>query len=92
MSRSAAQQIEHWARIGAALEASGLTVGEVALLLKTQDDGRPAQGDANLWGVQTPATAGRSSRVPGKGASSRQQLSWFPRGKARKLKLVNSPY
>ena len=34
MSRSAAQQIEHWARIGAALEATGLSVTDVARLLR----------------------------------------------------------
>ena len=30
MSRSAAQQIEYWARLGAALEAAGLSVGDAA--------------------------------------------------------------
>lgn len=33
MSRSLAQQLEHWARIGAALDASGLTTGQVMELM-----------------------------------------------------------
>jgi hypothetical protein len=45
MSRSAAQQVEHWARIGAALEATGLSVTDVARLLRGGDDG--GDSDAN---------------------------------------------
>ncbi|MFG6431991.1 TA system antitoxin ParD family protein [Roseateles sp. LYH14W] len=33
MSRSLAQQLEHWARIGAALDASGLTTDQVLKLM-----------------------------------------------------------
>jgi len=88
MSRSAAQQIEHWARIGAALEACGLTVGQVALLLKSQTE---EQGDAGLWAFkrkrqQADLENARSGRV------TQDQLSWFSDGKARNLKLINSPY
>ena len=91
MSRSTAQQIEHWARIGAALEACALTVGQVALLLKSQTDERAAQGDARLWAFkreqqQADLENARSNRV------TQDQLSWFSGGKARKLKLVDSPY
>ena len=39
MSRSTAQQIEHWARIGAALESCGLTVGQVTLSAEEPDRG-----------------------------------------------------
>lgn len=34
LSRSAAQQLEHWARLGAAVEASGLSVPELVALLQ----------------------------------------------------------
>ncbi len=90
MSRSAAQQIEHWARMGAALEACGLTVGEAALLLKSQTEGVD-RGDARLWAFkrqrqQSDLENAQSGRV------TQDQLSWFPGGKARKLKLINSPY
>lgn len=92
MSRSAAQQIEHWARIGAALEACGLTVGQVALLLKQQQTEAPSgQGDARLWAFkrqrqQADLDNARSGRV------TQDQLSWFSGVKARKVKLINSPY
>lgn len=46
MSRSAAQQVEHWARIGAALEAVGLSVAEVAELLHA---GSPVQETQDPW-------------------------------------------
>ena len=91
MSRSAAQQIEHWARIGAALEACGLTVGQVALLLKSQIEEPAEQGDARLWAFKrqhqkADLESARSGRV------TQDQLSWFSGGKARKFKLINSPY
>lgn len=91
MSRSCAQQIEHWARIGAALEACGLTVGQVTLLLKGDAEEQTDQGDASLWAFkrqqqQADLENARSGRV------TQDQLSWFSGGKARNLKLVNSPY
>lgn len=91
MSRSAAQQIEHWARIGAALEACGLTVGQVALLLKSQTEEQAAQGDARLWAFKRQRQRAdlenaRSGRV------TQDRLSWFSDGKAQNLKLINSPY
>ncbi len=33
MSRSIAQQLEHWAQLGAALEAAGVTLGQVRSML-----------------------------------------------------------
>jgi len=91
MSRSAAQQIEHWARMGAALEACGLTVGEVALLLKSQTDGPVEQGDARLWAFKRQRQQ-RDLENARSGHLTQDDLSWFPGGKARKLKLINSPY
>lgn len=93
MSRSAAQQIEHWARIGSALEACGLTVPEVALLLKRHAEGVAAKaaGDFDLWAFKrerqsTDLANARSGRV------TQAQLSWFSDGRARSVKLANSPY
>lgn len=118
MSRSAAQQIEHWARMGAALEACGLTVDEVAFLLKsapeavapqrppprggtgkvakphlpmTQTERQPEPGDATLWAFKRQRQRAdlenaRSGRV------TQDRLSWFSGGKARNLKLIDSPY
>ena len=91
MSRSAAQQIEHWARIGAALEASGLTVSQVMLLLKSRPVDGTQEGDADLWRFKRQRQQADFEQAR-TGHVSQSQLSWFPGGKARNLKLVNSPY
>lgn len=48
LSRSAAQQLEHWARLGAALEASGLSVPQLVALLQGQIRQSSADGQANV--------------------------------------------
>lgn len=90
MSRSAAQQIEYWARVGAALESCGLTVAEVAELLRAHA-GAGGAADAELWQFKrerqkADLRSARSGRV------SQEQLSWFSGGKARRLELIGSPY
>ena len=90
MSRSAAQQIEHWARMGAALESCGLTVGQVASLLKLRF-AAVGSGDADLWDFkrQRQKADMDSART---GRLNQDQLSWFSGGKARHLKIIGSPY
>lgn len=87
-SRSTAQQIEHWAKLGAALESCGLTVGQVASLLRAS--GRGA-GDANLWAFKR-QRQGHDIAAAADGKVAQAQLSWFSGGKARGLKLIGSPY
>ncbi|WP_234193018.1 MULTISPECIES: ParD-like family protein [Pseudacidovorax] len=87
-SRSTAQQIEHWAKLGASLESCGLTVGQVTSLLRASGQGT---GDANLWAFkrqrqQQDIVAATDGRV------TQAQLSWFSGGKAQSLKLIDSPY
>lgn len=91
MSRSAAQQIEHWARLGCALEASGFSVAQLAQLLSTggAHDARP--GDANLWEFKRQRQRADFEQARA-GRVSQEQLSWFPGDKARRLKLPDSPY
>lgn len=91
MSRSAAQQIEHWARMGAALEARGLTVAQAALLLKGQPGVQTEAGDAKLWAFKRQKQRADLANA-GSGLVTQDQLSWFPGAKARKLKLTDSPY
>ncbi|MEO3693402.1 TA system antitoxin ParD family protein [Roseateles paludis] len=86
LSRSTAQQVEHWARLGAALEATGLSVAQVAALLQ-----REAAGDAALWAhkraqQQADMKNARAGRV------SQKQLSWFSGNKAKRVKLRDTPY
>lgn len=91
MSRSAAQQIEHWARLGAALEAAGLTVGQAASLLQKQADEAPEPGDAKLWAFKRDRQRADFKDAQS-GRVTQDQLSWFPGEKARNLKLIDSPY
>lgn len=88
LSRSTAQQIEHWAKLGAALESCGLTVGQVASLLRTSEQG---PGDANLWAFKRQRQR-LDIAAAADGQVTQAQLSWFSGGKARDLKLIDSPY
>lgn len=87
-SRSTAQQIEHWAKLGAALESCGLTVGQVASLLRSSGQGT---GDASLWAFKRQKQQHDIAAAAG-GKVTQAQLSWFSGGKARGLKLIDSPY
>lgn len=87
-SRSTAQQIEHWAKVGAALESCGLTVGQVASLLRAARDG---SGDAELWAFKRRRQQGDMAAAA-QGKVTQDQLNWFSGGKARDLRLIGSPY
>ncbi|HSI50977.1 MAG TPA: hypothetical protein VLA61_22155 [Ideonella sp.] len=92
MSRSAAQQVEHWARIGAALESSGLSTAQIAALLRNadaQEDGTAS--DAALWAFKRAQQARDLAQVQS-GRLAGDQLSWFAGGKAKDLRLIDSPY
>lgn len=94
MSRSAAQQIEHWARLGAALEAVGLTVGEAADLLRAgRASPHAATGTTlqDLWAFKRQRQAADLRNVAA-GRASNADMSWFSGGKARAARLVDSPY
>ena len=87
-SRSTAQQVEHWAKLGAALESCGLTVTQVAALLRTSQQGA---GDADLWAFKRQRQAADMAAAR-EGQLTQDQLSWFSGGKARALKIIGSPY
>lgn len=91
MSRSAAQQIEHWARMGAALEATGLTVGEVAQLLLSAHRDESTASEQDPWSFKRKLQA-QDLQNARKGRLASSDLSWFAGGKARSAKLVKSPY
>lgn len=90
-SRSAAQQIEHWAKLGAALESCGLTVGQAASLLRSSHQEHKDAGDGDLWAFKRQRQQRDMSAVS-EGKVTQNQLSWFSGGKARDLKLIGSPY
>lgn len=94
MSRSAAQQIEHWARLGAALEATGMTVAQVGELLahaSRSGTGARTVPAAELWAVKRAKQARDLASVQS-GQVPAEQMSWFSGGRAKSAKLVDSPY
>lgn len=94
MSRSATQQVEHWARIGAALEATGLSVADVARLLRGEGNDHhetPAATEQDLWAFKRQRQA-KDLRSVRAGRQPAAAMSWFAGGKAKAAKLVDSPY
>ncbi|HEX6707823.1 MAG TPA: hypothetical protein VF169_23970 [Albitalea sp.] len=95
MSRSAAQQIEHWAKLGAALEARGLSVAQMSRLLQAQRQADPMEVEVapadDLWAFKRSRQARDLERVES-GASSNDRMSWFSAGRAKSARLVGSPF
>jgi hypothetical protein len=93
MSRSTAQQIEHWARLGAALEATGLSVADLASLLRGRKAPRDetVASEQELWAFKRKRQA-RDLKSVRAGHQPADAMSWFSGGKAKAAKLVNSPY
>lgn len=89
LSRSAAQQIEHWARLGAAVEQSGLTVGELVELLRSQTATREVP-ESTLWAAKR-AQQARDIAAVESGKASSESMSWFSGGRARRAKAIDSP-
>jgi ParD-like antitoxin of type II bacterial toxin-antitoxin system len=89
LSRSAAQQVEHWARLGAALEQSGLSVGELVELLRGDQAARKGSERA-LWAAKR-AQQARDIAAIEAGRASNESMSWFSGGRARRAKAIKSP-
>jgi hypothetical protein len=93
LSRSTAQQVEHWARLGAVVEQSGLSVDEVVRLLRDGKTlGEPAeQGSGKaLWNAKR-AQQARDIAAVESGQESNESMSWFSGGRARRAKAIDSP-
>lgn len=93
LSRSAAQQLEHWARLGAALERSGLTVPQLMRLLQAGPEDAQAQTvpEAQLWAFKR-AQQKRDIASIAAGRSTNESMSWFSGGRARRATAVDSPF
>jgi hypothetical protein len=89
LSRSAAQQVEHWARLGAAVEQSGLSVGELAELLRGGQTARKGS-ESLLWAAKR-AQQARDIAAIESGKASSDSMSWFSGGRARRAKAIKSP-
>lgn len=94
MCRSTAQQVEHWARLGAALEAEGSSVADVSRLLKSGWRAEATYSEVTAEGDVLAFKRERQARDLQRvdaGAATNDQMSWFSKRVARSAKLVNSP-
>jgi hypothetical protein len=86
-SRSAAQQVEHWARLGKALEAAGLTVDAAAQLFGLA---KPESEEA-LWRHKRTRQA-KDVKDVASGRVNQADMYLFTPETARKAKVLNGPY
>jgi len=103
MSRSAALQIEHWARLGRSLEATGLSVADLTKLLRAEHGAPSATATSDsdaivvevsedeLWSDKR-ARQAKDLEMIRSGLATNDQMSWFSGGLAKTAKAVNSPY
>lgn len=101
MSRSAAQQVEYWARIGAAVEASGLTVPQLLALLKRELPSQAVPRRTMTSEASAPEAQLRAHKRAQQqrdiasiaaGQSSNQAMSWFSASRARRARAIDSPF
>ncbi len=87
LSRSAAQQVEHWARLGKALEASGLTADAAVRLL-----GEPVtESEARLWRRKRSRQDMDLANIEA-GRARQEDAYLFTPAVARSAKVLNGPY
>jgi len=95
MCRSAAQQVEHWARLGAALEAEGVSVASMAGLLKKAQQAGATYAEVapekTLLAFKRERQA-KDMKSLASGAVTNDEMSWFSKKAARSAKLVKSPF
>lgn len=92
LSRSAAQQVEHWARIGAAVEASGLSVAAITALLRHAGDGAGVEHTTEqaLWAFKRERQQADLAAAAHDARRDRDS-SWFE-GRAAQATAIDSPY
>lgn len=87
LSRSAAQQVEHWSRLGKAMEDRGLTIETAVALLD------PASGvDATRLWAHKRKLQKRDLALVESGQVKQADMYLFTAEMARKLKILNGPY
>lgn len=89
LSRSAAQQVEHWARLGAAVEQSGVSVAELVDLLRG-DSALRNPTERALWAAKR-AQQARDIAAVESGKAAHESMSWFSGGRAGRAKAIDSP-
>jgi hypothetical protein len=90
MSRSTAQQLEHWARLGMALERSGLTFEQVSVLLEIGDRVRTEPASV-MWAFKRERQHKDIAAIQ-QGRRTNSDLSWFSDESARNAVIVGEPF
>lgn len=88
-SRSTAQQVEHWARLGKALEAAGITV-DAAVRLFGLGEGK-CQSEESLW-LRKRARQKLDIENVESGRMRQDDAYLFTDEAARKARVLNGPY
>ena len=86
-SRSTAQQVEHWARLGRALEERGLSVDTALTLLRRESIVDEKEMWANKRKLQK-----RDLALAKAGRLNPADMHLIPAGMARSAKILNGPY
>ena len=89
MTRSGAQQLEHWARLGQALERRGLAM-DAALQLLGHPDADAGTVEAMWAGKRARQRADRSAAA--KGPQAAKGMLLFPAELARSAQVLNGPF
>ena len=87
LSRSTAQQVEYWARLGRALEERGLTVDTALAVLRRESVVDEKEMWANKRRLQK-----RDLALVESGRVKQSDMYLFTPEMARSLKIVNGPY
>ncbi len=104
LTRSAAQQIEHWARLGKALEDAGLSVEQLVKVLHGDTSGsKPARSEAK--GRLSDETVSAEQMWTEKRAKQKKDLEnvkngkvpgmamgWFSAKRVKQVEILDSPY
>jgi ParD-like antitoxin of type II bacterial toxin-antitoxin system len=86
LARSTAQQVEHWARLGRALEEQGLTAGAAIKLLTA-----PVESEKALW-KRKRRLQKRDLALVASGRVKQADMHLFSPELARRVKILNGPY
>ena len=88
-SRSTAQQVEHWARLGKALEAAGITVDAAVRLFGLGED--KGESEESLWRRKRARQKSDIENVAS-GRKRQDDAYLFTADAARTARVLNGPY
>lgn len=92
VARSAAQQVEYWARIGQALEASGATAQALLALLRGRGEAGSAVATEDELRTFKRQQQARDIAALESGQADVTDMMWFNEERVQQAKLLDSPY